>query len=95
MHYILFYDFVDNMLERRVPHREAHLNYLQQAEDKGVLVLAGAFTNPVDGSALVFNASTKEEVEEFAKKDPYVLNGLITNWRVREWTVVVGTALKP
>jgi uncharacterized protein YciI len=28
--------------------------------------------------------------EQFAAADPYVLNGLVTRWRVREWTTVVG-----
>jgi len=28
--------------------------------------------------------------EDFARTDPYVLNGLITSWRVRPWTVVAG-----
>lgn len=34
-------------------------------------------------------AESKEEVEKFATQDPYVLNGLVTEWTVREWTVVV------
>ena len=28
--------------------------------------------------------------EEFAKNDPYVVNGLVTEWNVRPWTVVFG-----
>jgi len=39
---------------------------------------------------LVFRASSAAEVEAFAKSDPYVVNGLIKSWRVREWTVVIG-----
>jgi uncharacterized protein len=26
----------------------------------------------------------------FARADPYVKNGLVTRWRVRPWTTVVG-----
>jgi uncharacterized protein YciI len=29
-------------------------------------------------------------VERFARDDPYVRNGIVTKWRVREWTTVVG-----
>jgi uncharacterized protein YciI len=29
-------------------------------------------------------------VEAFTKADPYVQNGLVTGWRIREWNVVVG-----
>jgi uncharacterized protein YciI len=28
--------------------------------------------------------------EDFARADPYVRNGLVTRWRVREWSVVIG-----
>jgi uncharacterized protein len=28
--------------------------------------------------------------EEFAKNDPYVRNGLVARWRVRQWMTVVG-----
>jgi uncharacterized protein YciI len=28
--------------------------------------------------------------ESFAASDPYVVNGLVTRWTVRPWTVVVG-----
>jgi uncharacterized protein YciI len=32
----------------------------------------------------------------FAREDPYVRHGLVTHWRVREWTTVVGeTAADP
>jgi hypothetical protein len=29
-------------------------------------------------------------VEAFAKSDPYVTGGLVTEWKVREWTTVIG-----
>jgi len=51
--------------------------------------MAGAF-NPVDGALLIFRAGSPDEVEAFVRQDPYVLNGLVTAWRIREWTVVVG-----
>ena len=33
-------------------------------------------------------------VEAFVGRDPYVANGVVTRWRIRPWTVVVG-ALVP
>jgi hypothetical protein len=53
-------------------------------------VLAGALSNPVDGAVLLFSGDSPEVAERFAKADPYVKNGLIQSWRVREWTTVVG-----
>ncbi len=90
MHYLLFYDVVDNYVERRAPFRAAHLAYAKNALARGELVLGGAFANPVDGTVLLFKGSSPSVAETFAKNDPYVVNGLVTAWRVREWTTVVG-----
>ena len=50
----------------------------------------GALANPIDGTVLLFKGSSPAAAETFAKGDPYVTNGLVTKWRVREWTTVVG-----
>jgi uncharacterized protein YciI len=92
MHYLLFYDAVDNYEERRKPHREAHIAYARAAIARDELVLAGALSGPADGAVLLFRADSPAAAENFAKSDPYVLNGLIKQWRVREWRTVVGAA---
>ncbi len=89
-HFLLFYDFVPDVLERRGPYRNEHLQRAWDAHARGELVLAGAFTDPVDSSAALFKAESIETVENFAKNDPYVKAGLVTRWRVRKWTTVVG-----
>ena len=93
MYYLLFYDYVETVLERRAPYRDAHLALLQEYIARGELVLGGAFADPVDGATLVFKVEDRAKVEEFVGKDPYAVNGLVTGWRIREWTVVVGAAL--
>jgi len=90
MHYILFYDVAPDYLARRAPLRDQHLGLIRQAYDRGELVIAGALTDPADGAVLVFRGPTPEAAEAFAKSDPYVLNGLITSWRVRKWNTVIG-----
>jgi len=90
MHYLLFYDVVDNYAERRTPFRADHLAHARKAVVSGDLVLGGAFANPIDGTMLLFKGSSPAAAEAFAKSDPYVVNGLVTKWRVREWTTVVG-----
>ena len=90
MHYLLFYDVVDDYVKQRAPYRSAHLALARQAVARGELVLGGAFADPPDGAVLVFRGSSPDVAESFAKNDPYVLNGLVTRWRVREWTTVVG-----
>jgi len=88
MHYVLFYEVVDNYVERRAPLRAEHLALARQSHERGDMVIAGALTDPVDGALLVF--STQESAEAFARNDPYVLNGLISKWWVRKWVTVIG-----
>jgi uncharacterized protein YciI len=89
-HFLLFYDVVPEYLERRGEHRDAHLGLAQAAQERGELVLGGAFADPPDGAVLLFKGESPEAAEAFAKADPYVLNGLVADWRVREWTTVIG-----
>jgi uncharacterized protein len=90
VHYLLLYDVVPDYVERRAPLRAAHFAYARAAIARGELVLGGALTNPVDGAVLLFRGNSPEAAEAFAASDPYVVNGLVTKWRVREWTTVVG-----
>jgi uncharacterized protein YciI len=89
-YYALFYDVVENFPARRMAYREEHLRLVQEAHGRGELLLAGALTEPVDSALLIFRATGREVVEEFALNDPYVRNGLVTRWEVRSWAVVVG-----
>ncbi|WP_295559400.1 YciI-like protein [uncultured Hyphomicrobium sp.] len=90
MHYVLFYDYVPDYLERRGPLREAHFALASIAIERGELFLGGAFAGPADGAMIVFSGSSPAVAENFARADPYVAQGLVTRWWVREWTTVVG-----
>jgi uncharacterized protein YciI len=90
LHYLLLYDVVDDYVERRAPFRAAHLGLARAAVDRGALVLGGALDNPADGAVLLFKGDSPAAAEAFARADPYVRNGLVTRWRVREWTTVIG-----
>ena len=90
MYYLLLYDLANDYLERRSQFRAEHLELARQASERGELLLAGAFSDPVDGAALLFESEDGSVPERFAREDPYVKAGLVTNWRVRGWTVVAG-----
>jgi uncharacterized protein len=91
-YFVLRYDLVDDYLERRAALRDAHLGLARAAFERGELVLAGALAGPADQALRVFSAPERSVVEAFARSDPYVLEGLVTRWEVRDWTVVVGNA---
>ena len=89
MHSLLFYDYVDDILERRAPFRQAHLALAGQFHERGVLLMAGALTEPVDGAVFVFATDDRSIVKDFVANDPYVREGLVTAWRIRSWNVVL------
>ena len=72
MYWLLFYDYVDDIVDRRAPHRDAHLALAKAAHQSGVLVLAGALVEPLDGAVFVFEADDAAVVEDFVHNDPYV-----------------------
>lgn len=91
MYYLLLYDYVENIVERRAPHREEHLKLARAAQGRDQLLLGGAYADTVDGAVLAFRADDASAVEEFVRQDPYVRAGLVTRWRIRPWNVVVGS----
>lgn len=89
-YYVLFYDTVDDFIARRAAYREEHLRLVREARARGELVLAGALADPPDRALLVFRSNLRAVAEDFACKDPYVINGLVVHWEVRPWNVVEG-----
>ncbi len=96
MHYLLLYDVVDDYVARRGEYRDEHLRKAWAACERGEMLLGGALADPADGAVLLFQGDSPAAAEAFAKADPYVVHGLVTRWRVRPWTTVVGdTAAMP
>jgi uncharacterized protein len=98
-HYLLFYEVADDYLSRRAEFRSEHLDLAWKASDRGELVLAGALADPTDGAVLLFKSGSPDVAKRFAETDPYVKNGLVKRWYVREWRTVAGegsaNALRP
>lgn len=90
MHYLLFYEVGEDYASRRASLREAYLGKVWQSHERGELLLAGALANPLDGAVLLFQGDSPHAAEAFAKADPYVTNGLVKRWYVREWSTVAG-----
>lgn len=90
MHYLLFYDYSPDYLERRGQFRGEHLKLAWAAAERGELVLGGVLADPVDTSVLMFAGDSPDVVERFVAADPYMANGLVVSYRVRRWDTVVG-----
>jgi len=87
-HQILFYDHVDDILERRGPFREAHLAGIRAERESGRVVMAGAVGDPPHGAVIVFGGVERDVIEAFVRSDPYVEAGLVVAWRVEPCNVV-------
>ncbi|HEX8614259.1 MAG TPA: YciI-like protein [Telluria sp.] len=90
MHYLLCYDLAPDYLETRGKYRNEHLKLAWEAQERGELIMGGAFSDPADMSVLMFQSDSPAVVEAFAKADPYLLHGVVTGYKVRQWNTVVG-----
>ena len=88
-HFLLTYTLAPDYLERRPEFRGAHLALARAAAERGELLLGGAL-DPPDEAVLLFAGEDASTAEAFAAADPYLAHGLVTAWRVRGWTTVVG-----
>ena len=91
--WILFYDYVPNIVERRAPFRDEHLKLAREAAQRGELVLGGALGDPPDAAALVWRTADTAPIERFIAADPYVRERLVTAHQIRPYAAVVGSAV--
>jgi uncharacterized protein len=92
VHFLLFYEFTHDYIQRRAPFRSEHLRLAWAAQERGDLILGGALADPPDKAVLLFQGEDDRGARDFAENDPYVTSGLVTQWSVRQWTTVVGAA---
>jgi uncharacterized protein YciI len=82
--YVLFYESADDVLAKAPAHFEAHSHRGHEFHERGSLLMYGPFGTPQEeGSMAVF--SSREAAEDFASGDPFVVNGVVRNWFIREW----------
>jgi uncharacterized protein YciI len=85
--YVVFYEPSDDVLTTAPAHMPAHRARLEEFHRRGTLLMVGTFGNPAtEGSMAVF--TTRESAEEFVAGDPFVLNGVIRGWQLREWNEI-------
>jgi uncharacterized protein YciI len=85
----MFYDSADDVASKAPAQFPAHRARLDDFHARGTLLMVGTFGDPQnEGSMAVF--TTREAAEEFAKGDPFVVNGVVRNWYVREWNEIFG-----
>jgi len=80
--YVLSYSGPSDMERVRElfpPHRSAWKAF----QDRGQLLMIGPFADPRQGAMGIF--TTREAAEAFVRSDPFVLEGVVSRWEIREW----------
>jgi uncharacterized protein YciI len=82
--YVLFYESADDVLSKAPAVFPQHLARLQEFKARGELLMVGTFADPqADGSMAIF--ASRDGAESFATGDPFVLQGVVRSWAVKEW----------
>jgi uncharacterized protein YciI len=82
--YVLFYASADNVAERAPAFFAEHWARAEEFHARGELLMIGTFADPqTEGSMSVF--TTRDAAERFAGGDPFVREGVVRSWDVREW----------
>jgi uncharacterized protein YciI len=64
----------------------AHRARSSEFHQRGELLMAGAFLDDQDETLSATAVLTsRQAAEEYAHGDPLVLNGMVSEWRIREW----------
>ncbi len=87
MKFVMFYDIAPGGLARAGENYDEHRARLNEFNARGVLLMAGPFGNPPEGAMGVF--TSKDAAEEFIQADPFVINGVVSRWRIVEWNEVL------
>ena len=89
MKYVVLYQPADDVMSRAPEHFPAHRARIDEFHGRGELLLVGTFGEPqTQGSMAVF--ATREAAEAFVAGDPFVLNGVVKAYEIREWDEILG-----
>jgi uncharacterized protein YciI len=89
--HVVLYASAPDVLSRAPAHFPAHKARLDEFHARGELLLVGTFGDPqAQGSMAIF--TTREAAEAFVADDPFVLNGVVRAWEIREWNEIYGQA---
>lgn len=81
MQYVIHaYDHTDaDAIDRRMAVRPAHLDYVRQLKADGQFLLGGALLDSegrMIGSMLMLDLETDEQLTDYLKSDPYIVQGV-------------------
>jgi uncharacterized protein len=82
--YIMWGSYCEDVVEKRAPFRQAHLDGLAQQKASGVLVTIGP-TQDLTQVFGIYDAADETTVRQLVEADAYWQNGVWTEYQVKEW----------
>ena len=82
--YIMWGTYCEDVLEKRDPYRQAHLDGLAEQKQSGILITLGP-TKDVTKVFGIYEAQSEAKVRQLVEADPYWQNGIWTEYEVKEW----------
>jgi uncharacterized protein len=84
--YVVFYDSGDDVAAKAPAHFPAHQAWYGEFQRRGELLMIGPFA---DGRGAMSVFTTRQAAEEFVRGDPFVINGVVSGWSIRDWNEAV------
>ena len=79
--------YCEDVLEKRAPYRQAHLDGLTTQKEQGVLITIGP-TKDVTKVFGIYEAEDEATVRQLIEADPYWQNSIWTEYELHEWVQV-------
>lgn len=87
------YDSLQDALTKAPELIAAHRARSNEFHTNGTVLMGGAFLdNGQEPLSTMVICTTREAAEEFAAGDPFLLNGMVSNWYIREWANMFAVA---
>ncbi|MCW2950958.1 MAG: YCII-like protein [Conexibacter sp.] len=88
MKFVVLYESADDVLSKAPLHFGAHSARIREFHARGEILMVGTFGDPQqEGSMAVF--PTRAAAESFVEGDPFVRNGVVRSWQLREWNEIL------
>ncbi len=84
---VLLYRSAPDVMAKAPIHFPAHKERLDAFQRRGDLIAVGTWADPREGSMAVFR--TRAAAEEFARDDPFVKNGVVSGYEIKDWNEVL------
>jgi uncharacterized protein len=86
--YVVTYEAAEDIASKAPAHYPAHAARAREFHARGELLMIGIFADPqVDGAMGIF--ASRDAAETFVRGDPFVVHGVVREWRIREWNEVL------